>query len=226
MPKVIKKRVRKTLTPEEEIKETVEDIKEKIKTRQRTLAYFIGIFFILITFVIAFIVYNRTSSAKALELQSEGYKLFYGEYLTSLIQPTERYQKALDLFKKSYEKRKRPDTLLYIANCYYELGNYDEAIKSLNLLIEKFSEPKLVSMAYYKIAMAYMKKNDQDKALSILKNISGIKNGSFQDIALFEVGNLLESIGKTEEAKASYRELINKFPKSGLVNEAKKRLGE
>lgn len=226
MPKIIKKRVKKTTTPEEEIKETVEDIKEKIKTRQRTLAYFIGIFFILITLVILFIVYNRTSLSKALEFKAEGYKLFYGEYMASLIPQTERYQKALDLFKKSYEKKKRPDTLLYIANCYYELGNYDEAIKSLNLLIEKFSEPKLVSMAYYKLAMAYLKKNDPDKAISMLKNIPSIKNGSFQDIALFEIGSLLESIGRTDEAKASYRELINKFPKSGLINEAKKRLGE
>lgn len=226
MPKVIKKKVKKVFTPEEEIKETVEDIKEKIKTRQRTLAYLIGIFFVLITIVVSFIVYNRISLSKALEFQAEGYKLFYGEYLTSIMQPTERYQKALDLFKKSYNKKKRPDTLLYIANCYYELGNYDEAIKNLNLLIEKFSEPKLVSMAYYKIAMSYLKKNDPDKALFMLKNISGIKNGAYQDVALFEIGNLLESMGKTEEAKASYRELINKFPKSGLINEAKKRLGE
>lgn len=226
MSKVIKKKIKKTTAPEEEIKETVEDIKERLKKRQRTLAYAIGIFFVFITTLLIIIIYSRTSASKALEFQAEAYKLYYGEYATALMQPNERYQKALELFQKSYEKRKRPDTLLYIANCYYELGNYDEAIKSLTMLSQRFSEPKILSLAYYKMYTAYLKKNDIEKAFSSLNNIIALKDGTIQDIALFERARLSESIGKIEEAKKDYKELINKFPKSVVVNEAKKRLGE
>jgi tetratricopeptide (TPR) repeat protein len=225
MPKTIKKRIKKT-APEEEIKETVEDIKEKLKTRQRTLAYAIGIFLISIITVLTILVYSRMSTSKALEFQAEAYKLYYGDYLAALMQPNERYQKALELFKKSYEQRKRPDTLLYIANCYYELRNYDEALKNLNMLVQKFSEPKILSLAYFKMYTAYLKKNDLERAVTSLNNILSIKDGAIQDLALLERAKISESIGKIDEAKKDYKELINKFPKSVLVNEAKKRLGE
>lgn len=227
MPKIIKKRiVKKAHTEEEELKETVEDIREKLKERQRTLVYAIGIFFIAVISIVAFIVYQKTSSTKALELEFEAYKLFHGDDQTSFIAPSERYQKALDLFKKSYETKKKPATLLYMANSNYEIGNYDEAIKNLNTLVNKFSEPKIVSLSYYKMAMAYLKKGDTDNALASLNAILSIKNGTLQDIALLEAGKILELTGKSEEAKSKYRELMDKFPKSELLNEAKMRLGE
>ncbi len=227
MPKIIKKRIlKKTHTEEEELKETVEDIREKLKERQRTLVYAIGIFFIAAISIVAFTVYQKTSSTKALELEFEAYKLFHGDNQTSFISPSERYQKALDLFKKSYETKKRPNTLLYMANCNYELGNYDEAIKNLNNLVNKFSDPKMVSLSYYKMALAYSKKGDIDNALASFEKNLNIKNGTLQDIALLEAGKLLELAGKHEDAKSKYRELINKFTKSELLNEAKMRLGE
>lgn len=227
MPKIIKKRIEKKTHPgEEELKETVEDIRGKLKERQRTLVYGAVIFFIAVISIVTFTVYQKTSSTKALELELEAYKLFYGDYQISLILPSERYQKALDLFKKSYEIKKKPNTLLYMANCNYELGNYDETIKNLNNLVNKFSDPKIVSLAYYKMAMAYSKKGDMDNAIATLKTILGIKNGALQDLALLEAGKLLEFTGKIEDAKSKYRELIAKFPKSELLNEAKMRLGE
>ncbi|MBT9138994.1 MAG: Outer membrane protein assembly factor BamD [Syntrophomonadaceae bacterium] len=226
MPKLIKKRFEKKAGSEEDIRETIVDIRQRLKERQRTLVYYVGIFIVLTISIIAFTVYKKTSTAKALELELEGQKLFYGDYQAQLIPAAERYRKALEMFKKSYAAKKRADVLLYIANCHYELGNYDEAIKTLKDLSSQFSDTKIISLAYYKTAMSYMKKGDMDNAIASLKNILSIKDGALQDMALLESGKILELSGKTEDAKNKYRELINKFPKSAFLNEAKARLGE
>lgn len=226
MPKPIKKRSEKKTGSDEDLRETIVDIRQRLKERQRTLVYYAGIFLILAISVVAFTVYKKTSTSKALELELEGYKLFYGDYQAGLMPPAERYQKAIEMFKKSYASKKRPYVLLYIANCYYELGNYNDAIKTLNDLTAQFSEIPIISLAYYKMAMAYVKKGDMDGAITALKNLLSIKDSALQDIALLESGKILESTGRTEEAKNRYKELINKFPKSPLISEAKTRLGE
>lgn len=159
MPKPIKRRTEKKIgNTEEDLRETVVDIRQRLKERQRTMVYAIAIFVALAIFVTGFIVYKKTSSNRAQELELEGYKLFYGDYHARLIPPAERYKQALEMFKKSYATRKRPDVLLYIANCQYELGNYDEAIKTLKELNNQFSDPKVISLSYYKMAMSYVKK--------------------------------------------------------------------
>lgn len=227
MPKPIKKRTeKKSSTTEEGLRETVVDIRQRLKERQRTLVYAVTIFVALAISITGFAVYKKTSSNKALELELEGYKLFHGDYQARLIPPAERYKQALDMFKKSYATRKRPDALLYIANCQYELGNYDESIKTLKELNNQFSDPKIISLSYYKMAMSYLKKGDMDNALVSLKSILNIKDIPLQDLALLETGKILELSGKTEDAKNKYRELINKFPKSALLNDAKTRLAE
>lgn len=226
MAKVIKKRPDKKTHAEGDIKDTVKDIKERIGKRQQTFVYMLIGFLFVVTSVAAFFIYTKTTLNTALELESEAYNLYYGDYLKQPISDDERYRKALDLFKKSYAAKKRAHVLLYIANCQYELGNYDEAIKTLTDLNNQFSEPQIISLSYYKMAMAYMRKGEKDSALNALKNIYTIKGSTINDVALLESGRILESMGKTEEAKERYRDLINKFPKSALLDEAKKRLGD
>jgi tetratricopeptide (TPR) repeat protein len=227
MPKAIKRRIeKKVIAAEEDLRETVVDIRQRLKERQRTLVYAVTVFIVLAISIGGFAVYKKTSLNKALETEIEGYRLFHGDYQARIMPPSERYKQALEMFKKSYATRKRPDVLLYIANCQYELGNYDEAIKTLKELNNQFSDTKVISLSYYKMAMSYVKKGDMDNALASLKNILNIKDIPLQDLALLETGKILELSGKTEDAKNKYRELINKFPKSALLNEAKARLGE
>ncbi len=75
------------------------------------------------------------------------------------------------------------------------------------------------------MAITYIRKGDLNSALNTFVIISSIKDAPLQDMALLESGKTLESMGKTDEAKGKYKELINKFPKSPLVNEANSRLG-
>lgn len=224
MPKPIKKRLEKKGPEKEDIRETVEDIKEVLRKRQRNLIYFFSGFIVIVILIIGFVIYSKTTASKAAEFEFEGYKLYYGDNILIPLSNEERYRKALEMFTKAYKARKKPYPLLYMANCHYELGNYDDAIKLLSDLNNKFSDPNIISLSYYKMAMAYMKKGEMEKALEALKNIYTIKGSTLNDIALFESGRILEKMEKKEEAKQKFKELVDRFPKSQLLDEAKKRL--
>ncbi len=225
MPKAIKKRAEKKVHQGDEVREAIIDIKERLRQRQRTLVYAIVGLLIATAVTVVITVYLTTSKTKSADFAFEGYKLYYSNEQILGMTSFEKYQKALDMFKKSYESKKTPHALLYIANCYYELANYDDAIKTLNDLNNQFSDPKINSIAYYKLAMSYLKKGDSDNAINALKSLYSIKGSAFSDMALLEWGKILDSQGKKEEAKEKYKELIDKFPKSAFVEEAKGRLG-
>ena len=225
MPKMIKKRAAQKTRQDENINETVTDIRQKLKERQRTLVYSLLAFGVLIVAAGFFFIYARTTESKARELQYEGIKLFNGSGQAQAVAPQERYRSALEKFKASYASKKSPVTLLYIANSYYELGNYDETLKTLKELTGRYSDPKITSLAHYKMAMAYIKKGDTAGALNAFNSITSAKDSPLQDMALLESGSLLESMGRKEEARAKYKELVTKFPSSPLASTAKARLG-
>ncbi|MGO9378189.1 MAG: tetratricopeptide repeat protein [Dissulfurispiraceae bacterium] len=226
MPKVIKKRISKHENPGEGLQDTVDDIRSRLKERQRLLVMGFAAFLVVLIAVGGFVVYNKSQRDKAAELQREAYRLFYNDNSAELAGSGDNYRKALDLFTKSYDIKQKAYVLLYIAYCKYELGNYDDAIKTLKELNDKFPDPGITPLAYYKMAEAYLKKGDSANALTTLKDLASIKDGIFHDIALMESGKILDSQGKKEEAKAMYKELLSKFPNSSLAAEAKTRLGE
>jgi TolA-binding protein len=226
MPKEIKKlSERKSLT-DREIQNTLTDFRERLKRRQKILALSLIAFFVIAATVAGLFLYNRSLTHKAMQLESEGQKLFYG--LSQQKAPTadNRYKSALEKFMESYNTKKNPRVLYYMANCHYEMGDYEEAIKILNDLVNQFSDPQIVSLAHYKKAMAFLKKNDTENALNSLRLIVNLKDGIFQDLALLESGKILEATGRGEEAKGFYRQIIEKYPQSVFVSEAKRKVGE
>lgn len=226
MPKAIKRRISKHEGSDEGFQDTVDDIRSRLKERQRALVMGLAAFVVVSIVVGGFFVYNKSQRDKASELRLEAYRLFYNENSASPSESGDNFRKALDFFTKSYDIKKKPDVLLYIAYCKYELGNYDDAIKTLKDLNDKFPDPGITPLAYYKMAEAYFKKGDSAAALTTLKDLSNIKDGIFHDMALMESGRILESQGKKEEAKAMYKELVSKFPNSSMAPEAKTKLGE
>ncbi len=225
MPKIIKKRALKHDGSDEDLKETVEDIRSRLKERQRTLVIALVVFLIVIISAGAFYIYIKSQRDQSAAFQRDAFAAFYGE---SGAQPGAGvdYKKALELFKKSYDLKAKSDVLLYIGYCQYELGNYDEAIKTFKTVSEKFPDPRIIPLAYYKMAEAYLKKGDQNGALAILNDLAIIKDGIFHDMALMESARILEQQGKKEEAKAKYKELVTKYPNSVLAAEAKAKIAE
>lgn len=227
MPRPIKKKVRKKdIGSEVEIQDTLHDFREKLREKKKTVFVYsvIAISAVLVFAVIFF--YQYTAEQTSRRIETSAYNAYYNLYQQKNMTNQERYQLALDLFQQAYGKRKSPRVLLYIANSYYELGNYDDAMKTLNDFTKKYKTAKdLLPIAYQKIAAIQLIKSDKKAALETLDAL--YKSGPlFQDYALIEAGRILENDGKVPEATAKYKELTEKFPGSPFAEEAKAKLGE
>ncbi|MGD0282749.1 MAG: tetratricopeptide repeat protein [Dissulfurispiraceae bacterium] len=225
MPKAIKKRIFRKTQKDGDLGEAVSDIRKKLRDQQRNLVYALIAFGLIIITVSAFFIYNRVNAGKAADLEYDAYKILAGSYPAQYSSPADRYKDALAKFNASYSAKKSPSVLLYVANCNYALGNLDETIKTLKKVIEQYPDPKISSLAYYKMAMTYIRKGDLNTAINTFDIMANTKDALLQDLALMESGKTLESMGRSEEAKKKYNELIAKFPKSQMVSEAKSRLG-
>jgi len=227
MPKQIKKRIpKKTVTSEADVKNKLAGLKDTLKERKKTaLTYGAGILVILIV-IVSFLVYNYTSQKKAKIFEYEAYKIYYNTPAQSVTKE-EQYKKALDIFKKAYDTRKSPTSLFYIAACYYEIGKYDDALKTLKDFTQRYSkEDRFIPLVYQKIATVYLKKGDINEATKTLDTLYSLNSDIYKDLALIEYGRLLEKAGKVEEAKKKYKELTTRFPNSPFMDEAKAKLSE
>jgi predicted negative regulator of RcsB-dependent stress response len=227
MPKPIKKRVpKKTASAESEVKDKLVSLKDTLKERQKTaIKYGAGALVIFIA-IASFLIYSYTSQKKAKGLEYEAYKIYYNTQIQG-VNKEEQYKKALDTFRKAYDTRKSPVSLFYIAGCYYELGKYDDTLKTLKDFIQRYSnEDRFVPLAYQMMAMAYIKKGDSNEAMKTLDTLYNLRGDIYKDFALIEYGKLLEKEGKLDEAKKKYKELTIKFPDSPFLEEAKIKLSE
>ena len=228
MPKAIKKRTSKKIAgTEEDVRDRLVGLKDTLQERKKTVLKYGVIVLVALIAIAGFLFYDYSSKKKARTLAYEAYKVYENLYQAQPLSREERYRKALDIFKKSYDARKSPTVLLYIAGCYYELGNYDEAIKTLKDFTQRYSnEDKLVPLAYEKLAMVYEKKGDNKEAMKALEALYNLKGYIYKDLALIESARLLEREGKTDEAMKKYNELSEKFPNSPFIDEAKTKLGQ
>jgi tetratricopeptide (TPR) repeat protein len=226
MPKAIKKKIaKKTTSAETDVKDRLVSLRDMIKNRQKTAMKYAGVFLVIIVAVGGLLVYSVTSRNKARMFENEGYSIYYNNNKEKFMNKKDQYQKALDMFEKAYNMRKSPLSLFYIAGCYYELGNYDDALKRLRDFVRIYSnDPTFIPLAYQKMVMIYVRKGDVNNAMKTLDAISNMNGAIFKDFALIEYARLLEKEGKPEKAIEKYGELTSKFPNSPFVEEAKAKL--
>lgn len=222
MPKVIKKRAtKKAGDTEVEVQERLSSLKDVLRKRQSTAIKIGAAVILVIITVVGFILYSSFAQKKAGKLEYEGYQVYYSSG------NEEKYNKAINVFKEAYDTKNSPLSLYYIAAGYYELGKYDDALKTLKEFTQKYSsDEKLAPLAYQKMALTYIKKGDLKEAEKTLDALYNLKGDIYKDFALMEYGKLLEKQGKSEEAKKKYEELSKKFPNSPFAAEVKAKLGE
>jgi len=227
MPKPIKKKIVKKTTPEIEVKGLVSRFKETVGGKKRLLLVTIVTFIISVVAIAGFFIYSSDTKSRAEKLEYEAHKIYYGLYQKQPITKDERYKKALELFKKAYDTKKSPVSLFYIANCYYEIGKYEDALNTLRELNQRFpDDERFVPLSYYKMAMVSLKRGSNDEALRSLDILYNYKTGAYKDLSLIESGKILEAMGKVEDAKKKYEELTKNFPQSPFIGDAKTKIGE
>lgn len=95
-----------------------------------------------------------------------------------------------------------------------------KAIEYLNKVVG-MNDEAFSNLAKFKIAMIYLKNNEKEQSVSILKEIVNGKSSVMKDAALFELAKITDN---REDAKKYYEEIIRNFSSSPVAEMAKKEL--
>ena len=228
MPKPIKKKAPKKKTAsEDEVKEKLTDLRDTLQQRQKDFIKYIVIALAIIVIIGGYMIFSRQAGSKADRLRQEAYTVYHSPDRTGQAATGEKYQRALELFKESYDTRKSPVTLLYIAASYDQLGKDKEALETLKNFVDKYSqEETLLPLAYQKMASVYKKQGKLNEALETFNTLSSHQGDIYKDLALMESGKILEQMGKPDEAQKKYQELATTYPNSPFIEEALSKLPE
>jgi len=221
MPKPIKKRIKKSPIKEEELKGRFTRVLELIKERKRQFLTGLASGILAVIILLFALLYNSSLKRKAYALEVKAYNYYYGIDLEEEISEKQRWQKALELYKKSVDTKIAPTALFYLGNCYYNLGKYKEAISEYERFIKRFRDKEeLLPLVYQKLASAYMNAGNEAMAIKTLDRLSALGNGIFRDTALILEARYYEQTGQKEMAMEKYRKLVESFPDSPWFNEA------
>ncbi|MED5417406.1 MAG: tetratricopeptide repeat protein, partial [Verrucomicrobiota bacterium] len=77
--------------------------------------------------------------------------------------------------------------------------------------------------AVAKMAAFYYQKEDYARAVDVFENVlADYPDANFLDVILFNYGRCLYKLGRKQEARRRFDQLINDFPESEIAPEAKK----
>lgn len=226
MPKAIKKRVTKKIgLKEEDVKSAAVRSLDIIKNKKRIFILILLVLGIAVISTIAFMLYSSSIKEEANSFEKEAYNYYYDINLKTPLTDEERWRKSLELFQKAIEVKSTSAVQFYIGNCYFNLGDYDNAIKAYNKFIDKYKNEEIIlPLVYQKLASAYIKRGKNDEAIKTLNTLTQFKNGIFKDVALILEARHYETTGKHEDAIKKYKELVEGFPSSPWTVEAKARI--
>jgi tetratricopeptide (TPR) repeat protein len=225
MPKPIKKRVPKqAMGAEESVRTFMSIVAEKMETNFRQVVIGAAVVLGTVVLVAGLFIYGGSAEKRAKAAFYEGYKSYHGLYDAQVLTKFERYERALESFKRSYDIKHTPQTLLYMANAQHGLGKHDEALKSLEELVSGFPEDDMyISLALYKAAMVNQKVGNAEEALKFLERLYDLESDFYKDAALMESARILDGMGKKDEAMKRYETILKQFPGSPFTDEAKLR---
>jgi len=225
MPKAIKKRPVKTKKAEEvEVRDVLGKARALTTGRWFRAALGLGL---SVLAALGFYLYRVNAGRQASAFEYEGYRLYYGLYEGRPVPETERLEKALESFKKAFQKKPSAFSLYYMANSHFKQGRYDEAESALKKLNERFpDDERFLPLSYYKLSTLYRMKAKPEEAMKYLDALYNYKAVSFKDLALIEWAGLLEETGKKDEAKKKYELFLKSFPGSPYFREVEMRLKE
>ncbi|MCW3101414.1 MAG: hypothetical protein JWL77_7032, partial [Chthonomonadaceae bacterium] len=102
---------------------------------------------------------------------------------------------------------------------------YDDAVQFFGQVLEKSDTGKEAEEATYLRGETYFKKQQFNKAIVDFSHFpEKFQKSSFHPKALLRIAESFEMMGRKEDAKAFYSDLLDKFPKTAEGKLAKKRL--
>ncbi len=106
-------------------------------------------------------------------------------------------------------------------------GNVKDAEEAYQKVVSGF-KGEVVAEALFRLGELYFVRNEYEKANAFFMRVGLLYSyyDKWAAPALFKSGQAQEKLGKKIEAKKIYQDLVNQFPKSEYIEEAKKKLEE
>ncbi|MEN8264514.1 MAG: tetratricopeptide repeat protein [Nitrospirota bacterium] len=226
MPKVIKKKAaRKKTVQEDEVKSVAFQAVETLKQKQKHAIIAVSAIIGIVIIYVAFSLYSSSMTKKAYALEQEAYSHYYSEPTDETAPVEDKWKKAVDLFKESFDLKATPTAAFYLGNSYFNLNDYDNAIKEYSSFIDRFSsETAILPLVYQKLASSLFKTGQNEKALETLGKLAKIEKGIFRDSALVLEARHYETTGAKDKALEKYREVLADFPASPWGAEANSKI--
>lgn len=101
---------------------------------------------------------------------------------------------------------------------------YTEAIQEFQRLANSTKNPVLLSQYHYWLGESYFRSGNSSKAIQHFQKVSPVYGGTKLDDAQYMIGMAQQKIGNKTEAKKSMERLIEMYPKSSYVPQARKML--
>jgi predicted negative regulator of RcsB-dependent stress response len=136
-------------------------------------------------------------------------------------------EKAFTALKSKYSMSKEAKlATLFLARIAADRGDAAKAISELGELTSRKSGDDVSRLAMLALVKLRLDKGEAAALVPELQDMADGKDARLpQDMALFELGKVLEKQGKSDDAAKAYRKLVEQFPESAYRQQAQTRLG-
>lgn len=145
--------------------------------------------------------------------------------------PTEQARQAAALQAFQEVSLTYPSTVSGLAAKYHagamllEASRLPEAEQSFRDVVSAAGRSLYGPMAQLGLASALSGQSKHDEAIKILTDLSGDRDGALpQDAVLMELARACLKAGKIPDARAAFKRIVDGFPESSFVAEARQRL--
>jgi tetratricopeptide (TPR) repeat protein len=126
--------------------------------------------------------------------------------------------------KDSIDAPTKDNAYIRLADCYFALRNYKDAIKTYSIVVKTYGAE--ADYAQYQIGMSYGFIEDNQAKIKALKNVvNEYQISNLKDDALFQLANTYTIIKDNKQAHIAYDRLLDKHPNSVFTPKALVRQG-
>jgi TolA-binding protein len=176
--------------------------------------------------------YGKLAAALAVEEARIGPPAAFGSQAPtglSFVSQREKDQAALTKYKEVADEFPASDAGIYAryrqASTYMALGLPKNAIEAYQQVIAQGGDSHFAQMARLGLAEAQAQTGAYDEAINTFRDMSQRKDGPLPvDGMLLRLGRIQVEAGKSTEAEQTFNRLVQEFPESPFVADARKEL--
>lgn len=236
-----KRITRKQMKRDEFISAVQKLVNLAFRYRKQVVLGFVGA--LVVTFaVLGWKYYSQQQETKAATLLSPALKEFH----TPVIQPgetssqqkppgpsfpseEEKYRQALSSLQQVIDRypgtRSAAMARYYQGVCYFNLNQYEDAIKAFENSVKKSSDRLIKALSIVNLAHSYEAVGNYKEAAELYRDhLKALTRVVAEELVLLNLGKYYEKSDQPKEAMAQYQRLIDEFPDSLYKTEAQDRL--